>query len=153
MALLDKLTGTRYPDSATAPLPTTELRAALFALNGPGVPFVVRHGTSKERADLVAESRIPELRMTIRTRMKLDPAKREVRTFDERWEASSPEGGRRYTRGQVTGVYRQWTYERGPDGRRRRVETLSFDTKHVKDPLRNTVLAAGWTWRGVFFRL
>ncbi|MEU9146407.1 hypothetical protein [Streptomyces sp. NPDC048349] len=22
----------------------------------------------------------------------------------------------------------------------------------VKDPLRNTVLAAGWTWRGVLFR-
>ncbi|MEU7114644.1 hypothetical protein [Streptomyces sp. NPDC046182] len=48
---------------------------------------------------------------------------------------------------------REWTYERGPDGRRRRVETLRFDSRDMKNPLRNAVLGACWTWRGVTFRL
>ncbi|MFF3432058.1 hypothetical protein [Streptomyces sp. NPDC002602] len=40
--------------------------------------------------------------------------------------------------------------EKGPDGHRHRVETFSFDSRDLKDPLRTTVLDAGWTWRGVY---
>ncbi|WP_171168179.1 hypothetical protein [Streptomyces sp. I05A-00742] len=53
----------------------------------------------------------------------------------------------------MTTVSRQWTYERGPDGRRRRAETFGFDTRELKNPLRDTVLGAGWTSRGAVFSL
>ncbi|MFD9637671.1 hypothetical protein ACFWX8_44755, partial [Streptomyces violascens] len=52
---------------------------------------------------------------------------------------------RRWSRGPYVG--RQWTYEKGPDGHRHKV--VRFDSRHMRDPLRNTVLEAGWTWRGV----
>ncbi|APU40039.1 hypothetical protein [Streptomyces sp. TN58] len=50
-------------------------------------------------------------------------------------------------------VSREWTYEKGSDGRRRKVETFRFDSRDMKNPLRDTVLGAGWTWRGVAYRL
>ncbi|MEV5639616.1 hypothetical protein AB0L67_05500 [Streptomyces flaveolus] len=75
----------------------------------------------------------------------------EVRFLDERWE-TRPSGDARaqYGRGDAPAVYRQWETGEGPDGRRRRVEAFSFDTREMTDPLRDTVLGAGWTWRGVF---
>ena len=57
MGFLDKMAGTRHPDSGVAPRSAAEVRAALFALNGPGVRYEVRHSTPKEGADLVAECR------------------------------------------------------------------------------------------------
>ncbi|MFD3547455.1 hypothetical protein ACFWUW_17955 [Streptomyces sp. NPDC058655] len=148
--LWDKWTGTKYPDSTVRPLPAMELREALLALNGRNVPFSVRHALPKEKADLVAECKIPEVKLTLKTRMRLVPAKREVLVLEERWEPSH-ESGRQYGRGGFT-VYRQWEFRRGADGRRHKVETLRFDTRDVRDPLCTTVLDAGWTWRGVLFR-
>ncbi|MEU9301742.1 hypothetical protein [Streptomyces sp. NPDC048269] len=147
--LWDKYMGTKYPDTGVRPLPAMELRHALLALNGPDVPFAVRNGTPKEGADLVAECRIQELRLTLKIRMRLVPSTREVRTLDERWEPSQ-DSGEQYGRGPAHAVYKQWEFRKGPDGRRRKVETLRFDTRDVKNPLRNTVIGAGWTWRGVF---
>ncbi|MBT2457699.1 hypothetical protein [Streptomyces sp. ISL-86] len=152
--LFDKWMGTKYPYSGVTPLPAAEVRYALLALNGPDVPFTVRNGTPKEGADLVAECRIPKLGLTLKTRMRLIPAAREVRALDERWETGSHEhSGARYGRGQATTVYKEWEFKEGPDGRRRMVETFRFDTRAIKDPLRNTVLGSGWTWRGVMRRL
>ncbi|MFE9634211.1 hypothetical protein [Streptomyces sp. NPDC006463] len=88
--------------------------------------------------------------MTLKIRMRLVTAKREVRAPDERWEPSH-ESGRQYSRVPGMAVYKQWDARKGPDGRR--AETFRFDTRDVKDPLRNTLLAAGWTWRGVVFAL
>ncbi|MFI8824365.1 hypothetical protein [Streptomyces sp. NPDC053431] len=149
----DRFTGTAYPDGGVAPLPAAELRTALLALDGPDVPFRVRDALPSEKADLVAEWRVPTLRLTLRTRLRLVPGSREVRTLHEQWEASTSDSGRQYSRGAGTRVSRQWTYERGPDGRRRWVETFRFDSRDMRDPLRNTVLDAGWTWRPVLFRL
>ncbi|MET7622344.1 hypothetical protein [Streptomyces sp. NPDC005408] len=147
------MAGTRYPDSGVAPLPAVEVSAALLALNGLDVPFVVRDGTPKERADLVAECQLRGLGVTLKTRMRLVPAKHEVRALEERWE-SSPEHSRgQYSRGQGPAVYRQWEYKRGPEGRRHKIETFRFDTREMKDPLRNAFLDVGWTWRGVLIRL
>ncbi|MGW2015614.1 hypothetical protein [Streptomyces sp. NPDC001927] len=147
MGLLDNYLGTRRPDEGVVPRTSLELRSTLLALNGPGVPFVVRNGTAKE-GDLVAECRIPQLRVRLWTRMRLDAAKHEVRAVDEQWEAS----GER-SRGPANAVYRVWGKETGPDGRERRVETFRFETREMKDPLRQAVLDAGWSWRGVLFRL
>ncbi|WP_438292524.1 hypothetical protein [Streptomyces sp. HUAS TT7] len=60
MRLFDKLTGTKRPNSGVTPFSAESVRAALLALNGPNVPYLVRGGTSSERADLVAEWRICE---------------------------------------------------------------------------------------------
>ncbi|MER6356852.1 hypothetical protein ABT186_34860 [Streptomyces sp. NPDC001634] len=135
------------------PLPAAEIRGALLALNGADVPFRVRNALPGERADLVAEWQVREVGVTLRTRMRFVPENREVRTLDERWE-TSPLGhsGRRYDRGPSTMVSRQWTYERGPDGRRRKIETARLDPRDMRNPLLEAVLGAGWTWRGVLFR-
>ncbi|MEV7891268.1 hypothetical protein ACWD3I_32175 [Streptomyces sp. NPDC002817] len=170
MGLFDKLTGTRHPDSGIAPRSAEEVRAALLAVNKPDVPYVVRNARPDERADLVAEWRIEEpawhtffarsqLTSTLRTRMRLVPDDQEVRAVDEQWQVTwvgdTPRLAisREYSRGQVSAVSRQWTYERGDDGRMHKTEVFRFDPADLKDPLRAAVLGAGWTWRGVVFKL
>ncbi|MFF0434904.1 hypothetical protein ACFYU9_22035 [Streptomyces sp. NPDC004327] len=145
--------GTRHPDGATAPLPPPDVHRALLALNGTGVPFLVRAGTGPE-GDLVAECRLPQLRVRLLTRMRLAPDTHEVRALDERVELNPSTATRaEYSRGPANTVYRVWGITPGPDGRPRRVETFRFDTRSMKDPLRQAVLDAGWTWRGVLLRL
>nr|WSX48141.1 hypothetical protein OG409_03760 [Streptomyces sp. NBC_00974] len=166
--LWDKYMGTVRPDSAATALPTPELRAALLALNGTGVPFGVREAAGEDggrRAHLLAEWRVLEpatgsgmgrrqVERTFKIWMRLHPEEREVQAVDEQWavtRAGNPPGRtvqREHGRGPIRHVQKEWTYERGPDGRRRRVETFHLNTRDLKDPLRNTVVDAGWTWRG-----
>ncbi|MER6254096.1 hypothetical protein ABT224_22340 [Streptomyces sp. NPDC001584] len=167
--LWDKYTGTRYPDSGIAALPTMELREALLAINGPDVPFRIRYALPKEKADLVAEWRVlkpavgsgftrKQVELRLKIRMRFLPAQREVRTLDQQvqltWVGDPPRlaVSREFGSGPAPTVSRQWRYEKGPDGRRRKVEMFRFDSRDMKDPLRNTVLEAGWTWRGVVSR-
>ena len=82
--VLDRRTGTKYPDSGVTPRPTMEVRAALLALNGQDAPYRVRNALPKEKSDLVAECAIPQLGVTLKTRMRLIPEKREVRALEER---------------------------------------------------------------------
>lgn len=170
MGLLDRFTGTLHPDGGAAPLSATEVREALLAVNGPDKPYVVRNARPAEKADLVAEWRVLEpawrsfflrtrLDRTLKTKMRLVPGKHEVRALDEQleitWIGDTPKLAKsaEYGRGQVTTVSKQWTIERGPDGRRRIVEEFSFDTRQMKTPLQKAVLGAGWTWRGALFKL
>ncbi|MFJ6371146.1 hypothetical protein ACIQK5_23560 [Streptomyces virginiae] len=167
--LWDKYTGTRYPDSGIAPLPTMELRETLLAINGQDVPFRIRYAFPKEKADLVAEWRVMkpasgsgvsrrQVELRLKIRMRFIPLQREVRTLDEQvqvtWVGDPPKlaVSRESGSGPAPRVAREWTYEKGPDGRRRKVETFRFDSRDMKDPLRNLVLEAGWTWRGVVYR-
>ncbi|MFJ8540997.1 hypothetical protein ACIRFH_03080 [Streptomyces sp. NPDC093586] len=151
MGLLTRLTGTRHPDAGIVPRPAEDVRAALLALDGSGVPCRVRAALPDERADLVAECRVERVGVRLRTRMRLVPDRHEVRFLDERWEKRPSDGARtQYGRGYAPMVYRQWETGTGPDGRRRRVETFRFDTRELTDPLRDAVIGAGWTWRGVF---
>lgn len=151
--LWDRWTGTKHPAAGVRPLPTMEVREALLALNVPDAPFQLRHGFPKEKADLVAERRIPELKLTVKIRMRLVPAAREVRVLEEQWGNVSHEySDWQYGRGGATLVAREWKFEKGPDGRRRFVETFRYSSRDMKDPLRDTVLAAGWTWRGVLLK-
>ncbi|MEU6865057.1 hypothetical protein ABZ924_17525 [Streptomyces sp. NPDC046876] len=130
-----------------------EVREALLAVNGPSRRFVVRHGTPKEGADLVAECEIPALDVVLKTRMRLNASANEVRVLEERW-GPTPEGsGRQYGRGPADRVYRQWEFKQGADGRRHKVEAFRFDTRDMRNPLQKVVLGRGWTWRGVLFRL
>ncbi|MGW6574546.1 hypothetical protein ACWGAN_20595 [Streptomyces sp. NPDC054945] len=149
----DRRTGTKYPPHRGTPGAGEELRGALLALGGPGQLFAVREGAAGERADLVAECRVSEMRLTLKISMRLVPAKHEVRVLEERWEPSLEHSGEQYGRGPGKAVYKQWEIRKDADGRRRKVETFRFETGQVKNSLQNTVLRAGWTWRGVLFRL
>ncbi|MFI9000464.1 hypothetical protein [Streptomyces sp. NPDC053541] len=170
MGLFDRLTGTKRPSPAVTPRSVAEVRAALIAVNGADRPYVVRNARPAEKADLVAEWRVLEpawreyflsyrLERTLKVRMRLVAEKHEVRALDEeveiRWVGDTPTlaVSAAYGRGQVTTVSRQWTIERGEDGRRRLVEDSVFDTRQLKDPLRQAVVDAGWTWRGRVFGL
>ncbi|MDN3258366.1 hypothetical protein QWJ26_00775 [Streptomyces sp. CSDS2] len=149
--LWDKLAGTKRPDAGVTPLSAEEVRTALFGLNGPDVPYRVRNASPDEKADVVAECRLPRVGVALRTRMRLVPEKREVRVVEERWEnRSSDQANAQYGRGHAPAVYRQWETKQGPDGRKQRVEVFRFDTREMTDPLRDVVLGAGWVWRGVY---
>ncbi|MFC6986859.1 hypothetical protein [Streptomyces cirratus] len=128
------------------------MRAALLAVNGPNVGFVVREASLNEDADLVAEFEYPALDVTLKTRMRLRPATHEVRVLEERWEPTADAARRQYGRGPADKVYRQWGMP-GADGRRHKAETFRFGTQDMRYPLQRAVLGAGWTWRGVLFRL
>ncbi|MEU3409973.1 hypothetical protein ABZ760_01615 [Streptomyces sp. NPDC006658] len=148
--LWDRLAGTKRPDAGVTPVSAEEVRAALFGLNGPDVPYRVRNALPDEKADMVAECRIPRVGVALRTRMRLIPEKREVRALEERWEnRSSGQAEAQHGRGHAPAVYRQWETRQGADGRKQKVEVFRFDTREMTDPLRDTVLGAGWVWRGV----
>ncbi|PSJ27623.1 hypothetical protein B7P34_16725 [Streptosporangium nondiastaticum] len=156
--LQDKWLGTRYPDNDVVPLSAAEVRNALLTINGPRVPFRIRDAGPTENADVVAEwwfrttgldddmpRRQEEHRLRIR--MRLDPSGREVRFIQEKWSSAGggPHMQHAYRRGRSFTV--EWKYERGPDGRRRKVTTL--DTRDVKRALQKATLSSGWIWRGV----
>ncbi|MGW9453256.1 hypothetical protein [Streptomyces sp. NPDC055632] len=169
MGFFARLTGTEHPDCGTAPHSAEEVRAALLALNGPDVPFVVRGG-APEGADLVAEWRISDpawhtffartrVSRVTQFRMRLVPESHEVRTIDRQFEISwvggtpRPAVSAEGSRGQVKTVSWRRSVERGPEGDLQATESYRFDTSDMKDPLRAAVLGAGWTWRGAVFKL
>lgn len=165
MGLFDKLTGTRRPADGVAPRTAGKVQAELLGLNSPDVPYVVRDGRA-EGADLVAEWRVldpawrtffvrAQVSRVFQVRMRLVAEKNEVRSLDRQYEVTWVGDTPRLVlaaeaqRGQVQTVSKRWTLgggeERGPDA----TETFRFDTSDLKNPLQDTVLAAGWTWRGV----
>ncbi|MFE4638539.1 hypothetical protein ACFRJ1_34915 [Streptomyces sp. NPDC056773] len=167
MGLFDKLTGTRHPDSGVAPRSAEEVRALLLGLFGADAPYVVRGGTP-EGVDLVAEWRIREpawhtffartqVSRVLQIQLRLDPAAREVRSVDKQFEVTWLGGTPRLAlsaeaeRGQVSTVSWRRKVERGADGGLEATEVFRFDNSDLKDPLREAVLGAGWTWRGVVF--
>ncbi|MFF1412099.1 hypothetical protein ACFVX6_20400 [Streptomyces sp. NPDC058289] len=167
MGLFDKLTGTKHPDSGVVPRSAEEVQAALLGLFAADAPYVVRGG-APEGADLVAEWRIQEpawhtffartqVSRVLQIRMRLDAAAREVRSVDRQFDVTWLGGTPRLAlsaeaaRGQVTTVSRRRKVEREADGALGATEVFRFDSSDLKDPLREAVLGAGWTWRGVVF--
>ncbi|MFD7812102.1 hypothetical protein ACFV6E_04000 [Streptomyces sp. NPDC059785] len=168
MGFFDALTGTRRPADGVEPGSAEELRKALLGLNGPDVPYAVRYGAGDGGAHLVAEWRVAEpvwqglfldsrLTHTLRFRLRPVPQSHEVRVVQEYGEVTRVGSPPRlvvsgqYTRGQGRTVSRQWALGGGADGGPRATETFRFDTADLRDPLRDTVLASGWIWRGVAF--
>ncbi|MFI9346260.1 hypothetical protein ACIG0D_34130 [Streptomyces sp. NPDC052773] len=167
MGLFDKLTGTRRPEDGVTPAPLEEVRTALLGLNRPDVPYVIRDGAAED-ADLVAEWRMNEpawqafflesqLSRAVRIRMRLVQEEHEVRALEEQWEVTRVGDPPRlqissqYSRGPDRTVSRHWTIGRGESGRLEVTETFRFDGADLRNPLRDAVLKAGWTWRGVVF--
>ncbi|MPY49007.1 hypothetical protein [Streptomyces acidicola] len=165
MGLFDKLTGTKRPADGIAPRSADEVHAALFGLNSPDVPYVIRGGHAEDAdVDLVAEWRVLEpawrtfflrtqLSRTFKVQMRLVPEKHEVRALDQQFEVDWVGDTPRLAlsseaqRGQVKTVSKRWSLGRGEDGSRD--ETFSFDSDDLKTPLQSVVLKSGWIWRGV----
>lgn len=167
MGFFDRLTGTRHPEAGMGPRPTEELRTALLGLNRPDAPYIISNGAA-HGADLVAEWRITEpawqtffiesqLTHAIRIRMRLAKDVPEVRAVEESWEVTRVGNPPRlqisaeYGRGGGRTVSRRYTLQRGENGRLEATESFSFDSAQLTDPLRNTTLKSGWSWRGVIF--
>ncbi|MDX3383765.1 hypothetical protein PV682_20195 [Streptomyces niveiscabiei] len=129
--LRDKFTGTIRPAAGVTPVPLPELRASLRALD---VPFTVRAPTADEKADLVAEWSTRH-RVRLRTRMRFDAGRGEVRVLEERWESLGVSTNRKYSRGPGRVVVRS-------AGER-------FDSGEMREALTGVVVGAGWVWRGV----
>jgi hypothetical protein len=89
--------------------------------------------------------------------MRLVHEDHEVRVLEEQWQVSrvgTPtrlEVSSEYMRGPSRTVSREWTFGRGEGGHLGATETFRSDSARLRDPLRNTVLTSGWTWRGVVF--
>lgn len=167
MRLFDKLTGTQRPTDGAVPTSAKEVRTALLGLNRPDLPYVIRDG-APEDADLVAEWRLAEpiwqpfflqsqLSRAVRIRMRLVAENHEVRALQEGWEVSRVGNpptlkiSSQYTRGPGRTVSTHRGIKRGDDGSREVAQTFRFDSSDLLDPLRDTVLMSGWTWRGVVF--
>ncbi|MEU3299438.1 hypothetical protein ABZ729_06360 [Streptomyces sp. NPDC006678] len=165
MGLFDRLTGTKRPADGVSPRSAAEVHGALLGLNRDDVPYVVRDGR-EEGADLVAEWRIldpawqtffvrTQVRRVFQVRMRLVPEKNEVRCLDQQyevtWDGDTPRLAiaAEAQRGQVQTVSKRWTLGGDGDGGLAATETFSFDSSDLKSPLQDTVLGAGWTWRGV----
>lgn len=167
MGIFDRFTGTARPDKNAPRRSPHEVYRALMGINRDDAPFVVRDGTS-EGVDLVAEWRVLEpawyehfrtfsAREYYSILLRLNPEKAEVRTTDQvrkvDWARGFPQlvHGAEATRGQDKSVESSWTIERDENGKLGLQRQATFSTEEMKVPMRDTVLAHGWTWRGVVF--
>ncbi|GAA2713942.1 MULTISPECIES: hypothetical protein [Streptomyces] len=151
--LRDKWRGTQYPDGNVVPLSTTEVLDALLSVGSPPAPYRVHKAITSESIDLIAEWSLQyssfgeRVSQRIKIQMRLHPALHEVWAVQENWSITKGQLTRSWSHGRGSGFYVEWTYERGPDGRRRKVKTL--DTRDMRNTLRKVVVSSGWTWRAL----
>ncbi|MBO8189234.1 hypothetical protein [Streptomyces spirodelae] len=162
MGFFARFTGTKRPARGVPTQSPEDLRARLLGLNGPDIPYVVRDGSS-EAVDLIAEWRLMEpawqgvfrkrqLSRNLEIRMRFDPDRHEVRVLEQQWEITWVDDrpvAKKYGRGPGETWSREWIIGRKKTGGWEITETFRFDSSEMKNPLQNTVLAAGWVWRGV----
>ncbi|MFJ8825442.1 hypothetical protein ACIREE_27160 [Streptomyces sp. NPDC102467] len=162
----DWRTGTKYPGEGIRPVMRSQMEAALLSLTVPDRPWRVRAGLAGERADVVAECQMMEpargkgkarrqLERTFKFRIHLDGEHHEVRVCADVREitrAGDPPRRiveRRTGSGPRTRVWSRLSHwEKDATGRRHRIDTVDFDSNHMRDPLQKIVLSSGWTWRG-----
>lgn len=182
------------PPPAPPPLPVPESVAALgdiglalYALNNTDVPFHIIVGDGKE-ADLIAEWKVVDakwrdmlkatgIKKVFRIFLKLDPAAREVRTFDREyeltWNADLPvfSGGKVAHAGATAQVFRGQMYTkeyhavfqaedvlesllgllRGKWVPPKPIYEYKFNTSEIKTPIMNAVANCGWAVRQIPF--
>lgn len=167
MGLFDWLTGTKRPAKGVPPVAPDAMRHEILAVNRPTAPFVVRDGTA-DGVDLVAEWRIVDaewrqvfadagLQKVFQVRMRLDPAKSEVRSMDKEWTVIWTAGvpqlsvSTSTSSGQINEKSFGNAYAFTEHGEFGEVYRYRFATGEIKQPLQRAVTGGGWTWRGVAF--
>jgi hypothetical protein len=147
----------RKPDPDVVPIAQHDLRDKLIGLSLPGAPWHVRDG-APEGVDLIAEFRVDDplwlevfrsagsIR-TFKTFMRFDSEKREVRAQDReiQWTSDSSSDFFGPAKTNTSGNLRKTSIVT-VDGQKYR-----FDTNDIKNPIKSTVTAAGWTYRAVVF--
>lgn len=168
MGLFDFLTGSKSALSGVARVPAEELKARLMAHNRDTAPWHIRDG-APEGVDLVAEWRIVDARWyevfakaglekVFQVLMKFDAQAGEVRTVDREWTVEWSAGVPSLSlaasgfRGQKSEISFGTAYAfREEDLSYGKVYEYRFNTAELKEPLKETVLANGWGWKGVAF--
>jgi hypothetical protein len=172
------------PDSVAA---LGDVGLALFALNNEDLPFQIVAGDGQE-ADLIAEWKVVDVKWheslkasgiqkVFRIFLKLDPAAREVRTFDREyeltWHADLPvlHGGKVAHAGASAQVFRGRMYKKEYHAVFRAEDVLEsllgllrgkwvppkpiyeykFNTSEIKTPIMNAVAKCGWAVRQLAF--
>ncbi len=167
MGFLDSLSGTKRPTAGTPVLRRSDVSAKLQALNRPSAPFRVVEG-SAEKVDLIAEWKIVEaswyevfakagLTKVFRIYLKLDEGTHEVRAMDREysleWSAGLPKLTVAATafKGQMQSVEFGRAFAFSEKLEAGQVYNYHFDTREIKTPIQEAVIACGWTYRGVAF--
>jgi hypothetical protein len=165
MGFFDFLTSTRRPAAGVPAVPVDQLRQRLMAINRPTAPYRIVDGAS-DGVQLVAEWRIVDaqwyeifakagLKKTFRILMNFDAEKHEVRAQDRElevsWSAGVPTLSLQASgfRGQKQEISFGTAYAFTEELRPGVVYNYRFNTKELKQPLQDAVLAAGWSYRGV----
>ncbi len=167
MGLFDFLTGTKRPKAGVATVAPEALKEAILAVNRDSAPFRI-FLSDEPGVDLVAEWKIVDakwyeifakagLKKTFAIKMRLDEDKREVRAVDEEysieWRAGIPSLSLEVSgfRGQKSEISFGTAYAFTEEFKPGQVYNYRFNSAELKNPLREAVLANGWSWRGVAF--
>ncbi|SUA31699.1 Uncharacterised protein [Mycolicibacterium fortuitum] len=149
--------GSRKPEPDVVAVSPQELWQRLMRLNNAAAPWRVRQGTP-EGVDLVAEWRTGDSRWqpvfdeinineSFTIHMRFDPEKSELRAKDHMWEWRRDDNDRfGKIRVDSSGNF-QLTASGVVNGYQ-----YTFDTNDIKNPVRDTVTASGWTYRGLLYR-
>ena len=165
MGFFDFLTSTRRPAAGVPAVSADQLRQRLLAINRPTAPYTIGDGAA-DGIDVVAEWRIVDaqwyeifakagLKKTFRILMNFDAEKHEVRAQDRElevsWSAGVPTLSLQASafRGQKQEISFGTAYAFTEELRPGVVYNYRFNTKELKQPIQDAVVASGWTYRGV----
>ena len=167
MGIFDSLSSTKRPPAGTPVLAKAQLTARLMGLNRPTAPYRVLEGAD-EGVDLVAEWRIVDaqwyeifakagLSKVFRIYLKFDEASHEVRAMDREYSVTWTAGVPKLSivasafRGQMQTVEFGKAYAFTEKLEGGEVYSYRFDTREIKKPIQDAVIACGWTYKGVAF--
>ena len=167
MGLFDFLTSTKRPPRGTPVLPRQEVLHRLISLNRPSAPYQLIDG-APEQVDLIAEWKIVDARWyeifahaglekVFRIYLKLRDEDHEVRAMDQEytlsWSAGVPrlELAASAFKGQKQSIEFGTGYAFTETLAPGQVYNYRFATKELKQPIQDTVISCGWTYKGVAF--
>jgi hypothetical protein len=167
VGILDFLTVTKRPGEGTPIKQAADVKAALLALNRDTAPWHVREAIPEEGCDLVVEWKIVDaqwfgifskskLESVFKILLKFDGEHNEVRALDKEYTVSWSGGvptlsGASSFRGQKTEVSIGIGYGFTEKGTLGQVYNYRFSTGEMKKPVKETVTAAGWGYKGIVF--
>lgn len=172
MGLLDKLKGIKEAEPGVAPVPLSELKDKLIALNNDQVPFTIEAGPGGDVGDVVADWKIVDaswyeifakakLEKSHTIRLGLSQKNNEARVLEEsrsvEWSAGVPSLSAsievfkgRTMASKSFGTAYAWKGANPLDYGQ--VYEYKFDVSEMKDPIAEVVTKNGWTYRPVMSR-
>ena len=167
MGFFDFLTGTKRPDKNTPILAVNEVSDAIMAINRDTAPFKI-HVDESGKADLIAEWKVVDakwyevfgkagFKKTFKVYLRFRDESKEVRAVDEEyavvWKAGIPSLAlaAEYFRGQKHVVEYSSAIAFTEEFKPGVVYSYRFNTKEIKKPIQQAIVACGWTYKPVAF--